>query len=201
MKRTWILAKVGIVAFGLIFALGSCKNNNDVAADETPTEDTTAVTTETPAKEGPTDPQIASIAVTANQVDIEFAKVAVKKTKNPDVKQFAQTMINDHGAVIDAAVALATKLGVTPEDNETTQALLTRQKENLEKLNSLSGVEFDKWYVNNEVDYHKFAIGAVENILIPSATNQELKALLQSAVPNFKTHLEHAEMLQSKLNK
>lgn len=199
MKNTWMYAKLGVVAFGLIFALSSCNNDANEAPVEDTTEDTTAV--EEPAKEGPTDPQIASIAVTANQVDIEFAKVAVQKTSNPDVKQFAQTMINDHGSVIDAAVALATKLGVTPEDNETTQALLTRQKDNLEKLNSLSGSEFDKWYVNNEVDYHKFAIGAVEDILIPSASNAELKALLQSAVPNFKTHLEHAEMLNSKLNK
>lgn len=197
MKKSWMFAKVGVVALGLVFALGSC--NND--ANDAPVEETTEEVAEEPAQDGPTDPQIASIAVTANQVDIEFAKVALEKTSNPEVKQFAQTMINDHGDVIEAAVALATKLGVTPEDNETTQALLARQKDNLEKLNSLSGEEFDKWYVNNEVDYHEFAIGAVETILIPSASNAELKALLESAVPGFKTHLEHAKMMQSKLNK
>lgn len=202
MKRTWTYLKVGVLALGVMIALNSCKNgNNDQAA--TSAKDSTAVdtTAQQPATpKGPTDPQIASIAVTANQNDIEYAKIAVKKATSKDVKQFAQTMINDHQAVIDAAVALANKLGVTPEDNPTTQALLDRKAKDLEMLNNTKkGADFDKAYINNEVDYHKFAIDAVKNVLIPNATNAELKSLLQSAVPNFETHLQHAEMLQGKM--
>jgi putative membrane protein len=146
-----------------------------------------------------TDPEIASIAVTANQVDIDYAKIAEKKSTNAEVKKFAQTMARDHQAVIDQAVALVTKLSVTPKDNATSKSLKAGETKTAKMLNSKSGKAFDKAYVDNEVAYHSAVIGTVENVLIPGATNSELKALLQSAVPLFKAHLAHAQMIQKSL--
>ena len=68
-------------------------------------------------------------------------------------------------------------------------------------LNSKKGMAFDKAYVDNEVSYHKAAINEVENVLIPDAANSELKNLLQSALPIFKSHLAHAEEIQKSLEK
>ena len=147
------------------------------------------------------DAEIASVAVTANQIDIEYAQIAQKKSKNADVLKFAETMATDHQSVINQAVALATKLGVTPKDNATTQSFLAGAIKTKAMLNSKKGNAFDKAYINNEVAYHKAAINEVENVLIPNATNSELKSLLQSALPLFKTHLAHAEMLQKELSK
>lgn len=148
-----------------------------------------------------TDPEIASVAVTANQIDIDYAKIAQTKSKNKEVIAFAQTMARDHQAVIDKAVALVTKLGVTPKTNATTKAFLEGETKTKAMLNSKSGRAFDKAYVDNEVAYHKAAINEVENVLIPNSTNGELKALLQSAVPLFKSHLAHAEMVQKNISK
>lgn len=147
-----------------------------------------------------TDPEIASVAVTANQIDIDYANIALKKTKNKKVKEFAQTMKTDHSAVIHLAVALAKKLGVTPKDNAVTQSLLDGQKDELKVLKSKKGKAFDKAYVDNEVAYHDAVIKALEGILIPQTKNQELKNLLESAAPLFKEHLHHAQMLQKQLN-
>lgn len=143
-----------------------------------------------------TDPEIASVAVTANQIDINYAKLAMKKTKDAKVIKFAKTMESDHQSVINMAVALATKLGVTPKDNAVTESLKAQAVKTLKMLKSKSGKAFDKAYIDNEVAYHTAVIGAVENVLIPDATNKELKDLLVSAVPLFKTHLEHAKMIQ-----
>ncbi|MEO9003579.1 MAG: DUF4142 domain-containing protein [Ginsengibacter sp.] len=148
-----------------------------------------------------TDPEIASVAVTADQIDINYAKIAIKKSHNPKIIEFAKTMEKDHGNVNKQAVALAKKLGVTPKDNPTTQSLLAGAKKTTVMLNSKSGEAFDKAYVDNEVGYHKAAINVVENMLIPDATNGELKSLLQSALPIFKGHLAHAEMVQKNLEK
>ena len=147
------------------------------------------------------DAEIASVAVTANQIDIEYAQIAQKKSKNSDVLKFAETMAKDHQAVIDQAVALVTKLGVTPKDNATTKSFLEGAVKTKAMLNSKKGSAFDKAYIDNEVAYHKAAISEVENVLIPNATNSELKSLLESAVPLFKTHLAHAEMVQKEFNK
>ena len=148
-----------------------------------------------------TDPEIASVAVTANQIDIDYAKIAEKKSKNADVIKFAQTMAKDHQSVIDQAVALATKLGVTPKTNATTKSFLAGAAKTKAMLNSKKGNAFNKAYIDNEVAFHKAAINEVETVLVPDATNAELKSLLQSALPLFKAHLAHAEMVQKQFSK
>lgn len=146
-----------------------------------------------------TDPEIASVAVVANQIDIGYAEIAAKKSKNADILQFAATMKKDHNAVIEQAAALAKKLGVTPKDNAVSRKLLADAAQTKKMLNGKSGKAFDKAYVDNEVAYHKAVIDAVENLLVPETDNAELKALLQKVVPVLKTHLGHAEMVQKNL--
>src|SRR5919108_2607123 len=80
---------------------------------------------------GPTDPQIAHIVVTANQVDIDAGKLAEARGHNADVKAFGKQMVTDHSGVNKQAVALAKKLGVTPEDNPTSQSLKKGGEDNL----------------------------------------------------------------------
>jgi len=144
-----------------------------------------------------TDPEIASVAVVANKIDIGYADIAKKKSKDADVLKFAQTMATDHAAVIDQAVALVTKLKVTPKDNAVSKSLMDGAEKTKKMLNSKSGKDFDKAYIDNEVAYHKAVISTVETVLIPQAKNAELKALLQKVMPTLKTHLSHAEMVQS----
>ena len=148
-----------------------------------------------------TDPEIASVAVSANQVDINNAAIAQKKSKNADVLKFAQTMTNDHKAVIDQAVALVTKLKVTPKDNAVSKKLLSDGAKTDKALMAKSGKAFDKAYIDNEVAYHKAVIATLEGVLIPQSSNAELKSLLQNVLPAFKTHLEHAEMVQKMFTK
>jgi putative membrane protein len=143
-----------------------------------------------------TDPEIASIAVTANQVDINYAALAKEKSKNAEVLKFASTMTNDHQAIIDQAVALVTKLKVTPMDNAVSKKLLSDAEVTKKSLLSKSGKAFDKAYIDNEVAYHKAVISTVDGTLVPSTQNAELKALLQKVVPALKAHLAHAEMIQ-----
>jgi putative membrane protein len=137
----------------------------------------------------PTDPQIAHIAYTAGQIDIEAAKLALKKSKNKQVRDFAQDMVRDHTAVNDKALALVKKLNVTPEDNPTSKALLDQAKKEHAALSKLNGKAFDKAYATNEV----------ETTLIPSATNSELKDLLGTGLKIFQGHEQHAEHLAAEL--
>jgi putative membrane protein len=143
-----------------------------------------------------TDPEIASAAVVANQNDIDFAAIAKQKSKNAEVLKFAETMAKDHKAVIGQAVALVTKLKVTPKDNPVSQKLKADAAKTQKMLQSQSARNFDKAYIDNEVGYHKAVIAAVETVLIPQTTNDELKGLLQNVVPALRAHLEHAQMVQ-----
>jgi putative membrane protein len=147
------------------------------------------------------DAEIASVAVVANQIDIDYAKVAIKRSKNKDVIDFANRMADDHTAVINQAVALVQKWGVTPKDNAVSQSLLAQSKETLKKLNSVSKKDFNKTYIDNEVAYHEAVIGAVRDLLIPQSNNSELKDLLEAVLPALEAHLGHAKMAQSKFSK
>src|SRR5918912_4624010 len=102
----------------------------------------------------PTDPQIAMIAVTADNVDIDAGKLAASKTSNPKVKEFADLMVRDHTSVNNQATALAKKLNVTPEESATSRKLKSDGDKMMTKLKGLSGAAFDKAYANNEVTYH-----------------------------------------------
>jgi putative membrane protein len=141
----------------------------------------------------PNDAQIAHIAYTAGDIDIKTAEIALAKTKNADVRSFAEDMVRDHKAVNEQALALLKKLNVTPQDNDTSKALAKQAGEKRAALNKLSGAAFDKAYVENEVAFHKTVNGALESTLIPSANNAELKALLQTGLKLFQGHQHHAE--------
>ena len=146
---------------------------------------------------GPTDPQIAAIVVTANQVDIDAGKLAKSRSNTKAVKDFAQLMITDHSGVNKSAVDLVTKLHVTPESNPTSESLKQGGDQNLANLHSLNGNAFDQAYIDHEVAYHQAVIDALDKTLIPSAKNAELKALLIKVRPAFLAHLAHAKELQA----
>ena len=145
------------------------------------------------------DANIAAIVVGANKIDISAADIALQRSKNSEIRKFAQRMKIDHNAVLNSAVKLVTRLGVTPVNNGLVATLSKQSKEHEAKLKTLSGRAFDKSYIDHEVAYHKAVIGVIEDQLIPSAKNQELKDTLISVVPAFKAHLKHSEMIQSKL--
>ena len=147
--------------------------------------------------QGVNDAQIASIVVTANQVDIDAGKLAASRATSDEVKSFAKLMVTDHTGVNKSATDLAGKLKVKPQDNPTSQSLKADGDKSLAHLKTLKGAAFDKAYIDREVTYHQQVIDALDKTLIPGATNEELKALLVKVRPAFVAHLEHAKRLQA----
>jgi len=150
---------------------------------------------------GPNDAQIAAIVVTANQVDIDAGDYAQAHASADDVKAFARQMVTDHTAVNKSATDLAGRLHLTPEDNPTAQSLKKGGDDNVAHLKTLSGPAFDRAYVDHEVAYHEAVLKALDDTLIPNASNADLKALMVKVRPAFVAHLEHAKMLQARLGK
>lgn len=147
---------------------------------------------------GPNDAQIAHIAYTAGQLDVDAGKQALAKSHNKTVRSFAQTMVRDHAAVNEQALTLVKKLGVTPQD-ATSEALTKQAKEKADELSKLSGRSFDRAYIQNEIAFHRTVNGALSTALIPSAHNAELKSLLKTGLTLFQEHQKHAEQLAKNL--
>lgn len=152
-----------------------------------------------PAHAGPSDGQIAHIAFTAGAIDAEVGKLALAKSANAAVRAFAEAMVRDHEAVNERALNLLKRLGMTPEDNPTSAALLTAAADTLARLRSLEGTAFDQAYVANEIEFHRTVNAALKETLIPSAHNAELKELLSLGLSLFGEHQKHAEHLAASL--
>lgn len=190
------------------FTLGvACKSEAKDPSPVTAPAVGTAQPAPTPAPQAPpatkaaalSDAQIAAIVVAANQVDIDAGTLALEKSRNVEVKKFAQQMVTDHGAVNQAAVELVTRLGVTPEASDASRGLTSGGSDTRTRLAALDGDAFDRAYVDNEVGYHQAVLGVLDQQLIPSASNAELKKTLVSVRPAFVAHLEHAQHIQGTL--
>jgi putative membrane protein len=143
----------------------------------------------------PTDAEIAHIAYTAGQIDIAAAKQALARSRNAAVRAFAEEMVRDHKAVNDQAIALVTRLGVTPATNATSTALSAQAEGQMQRLAALDGAAFDRAYVANEIAFHRTVNGALGATLIPGAHNGDLKSLLETGLTLFQEHQKHAEHL------
>lgn len=141
------------------------------------------------------DLQIAHVAYTADNIDIAYAKLALEKSSNEEVRKFAETMIRDHEAVNAAALGLLEKLGVQAEDNFLSQKLNEDAAKITADLSALDDAEFDKAYAANELGYHQAVNGLVEGTFIPNIDNAEVKALFEEGLKTFKVHEGHAEMM------
>jgi putative membrane protein len=147
----------------------------------------------------PNDAQIAHIVYTADTIDIKAGQLALQKSRNTGVRTFAQDMVRDHTAVNEKALALVKKLGVQPQDNDTSRALTQQSEAETKRLEALNGTAFDKAYAEHELAYHRQVNGAVRGTLIPAASNQELKSLLETGLKIFEGHEQHAQRLVQEL--
>jgi len=150
-------------------------------------------------KPAPTDPEIAMIVVTADNVDIDAGKLAATKSSNAKVKEFADMTVRDHTSLNHEATELAKKLNVTPEESETSRSLKSNGDKSLGKLRGTKAAGFDKAYIDNEIKYHEAVLKMVDDTLIPNTKTAELKSLLETARPIFVSHLKEAKEVQSSL--
>jgi putative membrane protein len=186
----------GYMLVATLVAAG-CAKKEDV--DQGAVQDTAAAMAPQPAPAGPSDADIAHIVVTANTIDIDAGNVANEKSTNARVKAFGKQMVTDHTGVNTMASDLAGKLSLTPTDNATSQSLKSAADATKARLAGLSGAEFDRGYIDNEVAFHQQVLDAIDSTLLPNAQNAELKGLIEKVRPAIAGHLEMAKQIQAAL--
>jgi putative membrane protein len=146
------------------------------------------------------DDEIVALVATANIAEISAGKVAKSNAYKDKVKDFAEQMIKDHQAMDKQMGDLAVKLNLNPTPTDKSEAMKAEANNELEKLKiAPKGPIFDKEYVASQVKDHQKVLDMVNNELIPSAKNEQLKAALQKASKKIAAHLEHAKKLQAEV--
>ncbi|HEY2376358.1 MAG TPA: DUF4142 domain-containing protein [Gemmatimonadaceae bacterium] len=193
--------KIVAVSFGTLVVLSACKSKNEsYGTVDTTKPAATATDTSHPAAAAAapalTDPNIVAILDFANESDSAFGAMAVKKTKSADVKKFARLMEGEHHSLRLQGQQLAKKLNVTPLPPANFD-MPDKQKAAMSDLESKSGADFDKAYIDHEVQYHE-QLAQTANQALTAAQNQQLKDLIQKAAPIVQKHLDMAKKIQSK---
>jgi putative membrane protein len=195
-----------LLAFFGAFTLASCSDSGGNRANNSSTNNNTS--TMNSVKNGvatavnsvsntitgkPTEEDFWNKAAEAGMAEVELGKLAQSKAQNADVKKFAQKMVADHTKANDELKALAAKFKITlPAELNSTH------KSVMDKLNSLSGADFDKAYVDAMVKDHDDAVSLFQTEADGGAT-EELKAFAAKTLPTLKSHQTMIKDIHSKM--
>lgn len=148
-----------------------------------------------------TDAEIADVLKTANQAEIDAAKVAEKKSSNSDVKAFADHMISDHSANLKEEKKTTKEAKIQAQSNDVSTELKKGAQAQLAELKTRTGSEFDKAYIDNQVAMHQQLLTDLNQTYIPAASNPEFKAYLEATKNHVQKHLSKAQEIQGNLMK
>lgn len=148
-----------------------------------------------------TDAEIANIVKTANDGEIDAGKLAAKKAENKEVKEFANLMVSEHKTNQSQTKDIAKKGKIKDKKNDISKELKKNVKDQMASLKKLKGAEFDKAYITGQIAMHEKVLDTLENKLIPSAQNPEMKTHLEMTKTHVQGHLAKAKDLEISLSK
>ena len=137
--------------------------------------------------------QFVSEAAQGDRAEVDLANLALQKSSNPDVKQFAQRIVDDHTQNQQQVDSLASKLNITPPSDVSAE-----QKENIDGLQTLSGDQFDRAYARLMLHEHRKDVSEFSRER-QMAKNSDLKRYVAQTLPVLEQHLQLASQLNSRV--
>jgi putative membrane protein len=147
---------------------------------------------------GLSDANIMALLDDANKADSAASAVALKKATRPDVKAFAKLMMSEHHALRAQGQQLAKQLGVEPKPPEHNPIAPYAASEMKALQTTPRGAEFDRTYIDNEVSIHQAVLDFANQARVTTQT-QQLRDLIQKAIPVIQKHLDQAQAIQKQL--
>lgn len=148
-----------------------------------------------------TDGEIAAVMHALNQGEIQQAELALQKSDNPEVISTAKMIIADHQNMDRQTMSLAGVPDIQPQENALSRSLRSQSKKTEEKLNKLSGSEFDHAYLEEQAKLHQQAIDTVQNELLPAAKSPQLRQQLTTAISTLQSHRQHAQASAAEISR
>ena len=163
---------------------------------------TTSMTSSSAVGAGINDADIAQIVTTANQGEIDEGNAALQKASSADVRAFAQMMVTDHTNALTQTSNLVSNRNIMPNTaNDIASTLQGGARQTIANLSTYSGADFDRQYINAQVDLHQWLLGQLDKALIPAASDRRLRDLLQTQRTAVAAHLDRARQIQGTLGR
>jgi putative membrane protein len=189
--------RLGVVAVcGLLAACGGERGSVWTAADSA---DVAAAVPAAPARTRPADAQIARVLGEANGIAERAAQHARTRVRTPAVAEYAATVAADHRAMGAPLEPFVRDSGAAGAAHPLARELRTAGAAALEALGALSGPSYESAYIEDQIAFHQRALGVIDDVLIPSAENERLVALLRNLRPAYAAHLQRALQIRQLL--
>lgn len=143
--------------------------------------------------------EAASIMSTANNAEIQEGQLALQKSQNEQVRQFAQRMISDHSALNQALAEHMRRDGMAG-GNPITQQLIANAQESVQNLQQLEGMQFDRAYIQHQVALHQWLLNTLDNALIPGTDDSRIHADMREARDVIASHLQAARQINASMD-
>jgi putative membrane protein len=144
------------------------------------------------------DANIVSIMNSADRSNIEGGRLAEKHGTGPEVQAFGRQMITDHSAMLEKNKRLSERFTIEPLSSALNKEVIENHAAALDALKRKSGKEFDRTYINHEIERHERLSKLVDKAA--TTTNHvALKELLRQAEPTLQQHLESARRIKQLL--
>jgi putative membrane protein len=201
MQKFRMTRLTSVLAIGTFGMLAACAPKADETTDTLATTPPATATTPTPTVDAPwTDANVVDAITVANQGEVDYSQIAAEKATNPEVKAFAQQMVKDHGAMLEAVKGLATRLNVMPASNDRANDLREEAQKDINDLNGKAvGKDFDVEFMEEQVDMHQETLDLLTD-LDNRTTNADLKAAIAEAKPKVQAHLDKAKLIKDKVD-
>lgn len=142
----------------------------------------------------PQDKVFVEEALKGGMAEVQLGQLALQKSNNVDVKQFAQKMVDDHTKMGDQMKQVAQQIGVKVPDGPS-----KKDKEMIAKLQALSGDDFDKAYMKDMVKDHKNDLGDFKTEA-DNGSNPTVKNAASQGSQIINQHLQMAEQINQREN-
>ncbi len=153
-----------------------------------------------------TDTRILRAVQAANTADSTVAAYARSAAQSPGVKEYAQLMMREHGIANRELAAMAGRINLPYDsshvgEDDPRMHVMEKGRATMEDLRKHTGLEFDKEYVEEEIELHEHVLKEIEKDLMPNAQHPEIRAFLEKVRPAVAAHLERAKGLQEELKR
>jgi len=130
-------------------------------------------------------------AASANLFEVESSRLALARTQSAKIKEFADRMVGDHTRAANRAKQVLNEAGATMPP----VMLVPAHQQQLDRLKATSNADFDRAYVEAQIQAHLEAIALV-GAYAKDGDNPRLKALVAELLPTLQSHLQHARQLR-----
>jgi len=185
---------LALLILGLI-SIG-CTSTNKASTPDTaaqPNSGATSASSSSPSSNP--DQEFVTKAAQGNSAEVELGKIVAAKSKDPNVKQFAQMMVKDHTTALNELQELAQTKNLNFNDDLPDDAKSLQQK-----LSSDTGKQLDKDYMDGMVEDHQKDVQEFTD-KSQNAKDPDVKQWASKTLPTLQKHLEKAQQIDAKLNK